>query len=256
MNGLLEYGMLSTKQIQKLYFSNGENGQIDRRTVLRRLRKLAKLKWIIRHKTSSGGEIIWTLGLKGSKFFASEFYLKGINRASLYHDLVVSDMRINLENLQVCSHWKSSHFLRYKINLKKNPYTREPDSIPDWLFSMKLKSRAVTIAMEVELNFKGSRRQSRVFEMYSEKKIDHIWYIVPNLRFGYKVLKVLREFGKRDKSTWVFFSTIDDIKTNPKMTKVYYLGGQTTLEKLCGLDAHPLAHSVGTNVLEKQCLSA
>jgi hypothetical protein len=255
LNGLLEYGLLSTKQIQRLYFSSGKDGKIDRRTVLRRLRKLAKLRWIVRHKTSSGGEIIWTLGLKGSKLLASDFYLKGINRASLYHDLTVSDMRINLEHLKVCSHWKSSHLLRYRINLKKNPYLREPDSIPDWLFSMKLKSRPVTVAMEVELNFKGSRRQSKVFEMYSNKKIDHIWYIVPNIRFGQKVLKVLREFG-RNKSTWVFFSTIDDIKSDPKMAKVFYLGGQTTLEKLCGFDAHPPAHTVGNNELLQSRLSA
>ncbi len=85
MNGLLEYGLLSTKEV-------------DRRTVLRRLGKLTKLKWFIRHKVSYGREIIWTLELKGSQFLARELYLKGINRSTLYHDLTVSEMKISFKN--------------------------------------------------------------------------------------------------------------------------------------------------------------
>lgn len=254
--GLLNYGLLSTRQIQLLFFTSTKLGLVDRRTVLRRLRILSKKKWIIRHKTSRGGEIIWTLNSKGAKYLESEFYLKGINRASLYHDLVVSDMRIELDQLNICSYWQSSHYLRFKVNLKKNPYARAPDSIPDWLFSMKLRSRSSTIAMEVELNFKGVRRQLKVFEMYNNKNIDHIWYLVPTKRFGEKILKVAHEFMRKENSTWVFFSIIDEVKLEVKTTKIYFLGGDTTLSSLCGLDADPLAHTVSNEQSLQKSLSA
>ncbi len=63
LKSLLSYGLLSSKQIKDLHFSG-----VDKRTVLRRLRKLTKAKWILRHVTSRGGEIIWTLSLKGANY--------------------------------------------------------------------------------------------------------------------------------------------------------------------------------------------
>lgn len=192
---LLSFGFLSSEQIHKLLFKD-----VNKRTMLRRLRILKKKKVIDRFVSSKGGMILWTLTSKQVNRMGSDFVMKNINRSTLDHDLSVNDLRIQFELKNLGSSWRSSHYLRFKASAGRRPQERLPETIPDWLVTLKGR----VFAIEVEINFKGIKRMERVLSLYAEKKsIQHIWYFVPSVEMREKLLRLAQRYslirGKRRK---------------------------------------------------------
>jgi hypothetical protein len=242
--GLEEFGFLSTSQIKKLFFKN-----LDKRTMLRRLRILKKNKLIKVLTHFDRGEMIWTLTTKGARSIHTEIYIKGLNKNTLAHDLLCSDVRIKFEEQDFGSNWVNSHKFRLKAHLGRSNPNRYEDTIPDWLVQFNTTKGKKWMALEIELNFKGKGRMSRLFDLYAKKEsIHHLWYFVPNRSMGEKILNASigqtnQDFESMPK-TWVLYSLIDDVKSNPSDFKINFLGGEVQSSRL--LLAHPNAHSVST----------
>ena len=202
---LLSYGFLSSEQIKKLLFP-----ETNKRTMLRRLRILNKKKILIRFESSKGGTILWTLSRSQVLQMGSEFVMKSINRSTLTHDLLVNDLRIQFEQKGIGSSWKSGHYFRFKASLGKGPEERLPDTIPDWIVTIRNK----VCALEVELSLKSTSRIQRVFNLYTRKEsIAHLWYFVPNEKMRQRLLRIALPYEKYRGKGWFKVSLLRDLET-------------------------------------------
>lgn len=200
---LLSFGFLSSEQIHKLLFKD-----VNKRTMLRRLRILKKKKVLERFVSSKGGLILWTLTSKQVNRMGSDFVMKNINRSTLDHDLLVNDLRIQFELKNLGSSWRSSHYLRFKASAGRKPLDRLPETIPDWLVTLKGK----VFAIEVELHFKGIKRMERVLSLYAEKKsIQHLWYFVSSIEMREKLLRLAQRYVLTRGKTWIKVSLLSEI---------------------------------------------
>lgn len=200
---LLSFGFLSSEQIKKLLFKD-----VNKRTMLRRLRTLKNKKVLERFESSKGGMVLWTLNPKQVSKMGSDFVMKNINRSTLAHDLCVNDLRIQFELKGIGSAWRSSHYLRFKASNGKRPLDRLPETIPDWLVTLNGK----VFAIEVELNFKGIKRMERVLSLYAEKKsIQHLWYFVPSVEMREKLLRLAQRYALMRGKSWVKVSLLSEI---------------------------------------------
>ena len=192
---LLSYGFLSSEQIKKLLFPN-----VDKRTMLRRLRILKKKKVLTRFESSKGGTVLWTLTSREASRMGSDFVLRNINRSALEHDLLVNDLRIQFETSGIGRSWRSSHYLRFKASQALKLVERLPETIPDWLVTIDEK----VCALEVELNFKGVLRMERVFNLYADKKSIHqLWFFVPTEKMRQKLLFLANGYRTYRGKDWV-----------------------------------------------------
>ena len=203
---LLSYGFLSSEQVKKLLFP-----ETNKRTMLRRLRILNKKKILVRFESSKGGTVLWTLSRTHVLSMGSEFVMKSVNRNTLIHDLLVNDLRIQFDQKGVGSSWKSGHYFRFKASLGKNPEERLPDTIPDWIVTIKNK----IYALEVELNLKSTARIQRVLNLYSRKEsIAHLWYFVPNEKMRQRLLKIALPYERYRGKDWFKVSLLKNVETS------------------------------------------
>jgi hypothetical protein len=214
---LSEFGFLSTSQINRLVFEG-----VSKHTVLRRLRKLKRKKLIDFVSSYKSGEKIWSASNKTLRSFGIEPYMKSVNKNSLEHDLLCNEVRMNLERLNYGESWISSHVLKSRANLGKNPYDRGLDSIPDWLVNFNFSKGIRMSALEVELHFKGKRRTQKVFEVYAHRKsTSHIWYMVPNEAFAQKVIECAHSFYHDRSDHWVMVSLIKEVQNHFKNARIF-----------------------------------
>jgi len=200
---ILSFGFLSSEQIHKLLFMD-----VNKRTMLRRLRILKKKKVIDRFVSSKGGMVLWTLTSKQVSRMGSDFVMKNINRSTLAHDLLVNDLRIQFELKNLGSSWRSSHYLRFKASAGRRPQERLPETMPDWLVTLQGR----VFAIEVELNFKGIKRMERVLSLYAEKKsIQHLWYFVPSEQMRTQLIKLAQRYALTRGKSWVKVSLLSEI---------------------------------------------
>lgn len=246
LEGLSGYYLLSTKQIQSLYFQN-----INTRTVLRRLRLLRGQEYLRRFKFGVNGECVWSLGKKAEKILAKDIKIHGINRNSLEHDLKTNDLRIDLESKKIGSNFISGFCLRHQASANKSPYNRSPETIPDWIFSMRMTSGAKIIALECELNYKGKRRMHYVFERYYKKSsIHHLWYVVPTESFKRKLLKIYKEYPLKKSDNYLFVSTFSEFEKSLDEMIFSTIKADVSVKKICSAHAHRPEYRVGN--LQKQ----
>ncbi len=240
LSGLNDFYLLSTRQIQELYFNS-----INIKTVLRRLRLLKTHGYLRRFKTGVNGECIWSLGKNAEDIMAQEIKIKGINRNSLVHDLKANDLRINLESKKLGNNFTSGYLLRHKASSNKSPYDRTPETIPDWIFSMKTKNGIRIIALECELTYKGKRRMNDVFERYHNKKsINHLWYVVPTESFKVKLLNIFKNFPYKKSDSYLWVSTFSELEKSLDEMCFSTIKGEVMIKKICNIPAHRGDHRV------------
>ena len=190
---LESFGVLSTQQIRELVFKG-----IETRTVLRRLRLLKQRGYLLSSEGLPNGGLIWVLSKKGALLFNIESETKPINRNTLQHDVIVSDIRIQLERLGVIASWTPEHILKKKAtktlcNWEKSlAHVEDPPIVPDSLFIIKNhwgEMRAV--ALELELSLKSKSRYKKTFSQYKKKKeLWCVWYVVLNKSVGESLLEL------------------------------------------------------------------
>jgi hypothetical protein len=200
---LSSYGFLTSEQIRKLLFPS-----VDKRTMLRRLRKLKKKKILNRFESARGGTVLWALMPSVVSQMENGFVVRNINRNTLTHDLLVNDVRYKLEQKNVGKSWTSGHYFRFRMSEDKKPKDRIEDTIPDWLVTIDGKM----FALEVELNFKSKARMSDIFRVYQSKKsIAHLWYFVPSESIRQKILKCAQPYLSSRGRDWVKVTLLSEL---------------------------------------------
>ena len=117
----------------------------------------------------ANGGLVWVLSKKGALLFNVEDETKPINRNTLQHDVIVSDVRIQLESLGVIASWTPEHILKKKAtktlcNWEKSlARVEDPPIVPDSLFIIKNhwgEMRAVALELELSLKSKADIKKS------------------------------------------------------------------------------------------------
>jgi DNA-binding Lrp family transcriptional regulator len=206
---LSDFGLLSTKQIQRLVFP-----KIRKTTMLRRLRLLEKRNLIRRIKGLNDGNLCWCLTTVGASSLGIEYPLRHINKNSLEHDITLNEVRLSLKTVSLGENWTSEHVLRAKTWKYKKSNSLEQNIIPDGIFTSKARTGYHAIAVELELSRKSKSRYRKILQSYHKKQhIGLLWYLVSNKNLG-KLLE--QEWNKIDKTNSGFYwSEVHQVLNDP-----------------------------------------
>jgi len=207
---LSHYGMLSSKQINKLLFK-----EIALTTVLRRLRLLER-NGFIKRITGLPNMILWAMTSKALSFGGSEAFKRHWNKNQLDHDHKLNELRLFLEELGISKNWVTEHELRLLTFRKYKIEEAKSKLIPDGIMVVRSGIRNISVAIELELNLKSRSRIEDILERYLEKKeLTSLWYICGSK----SISRAIREVWKRvmkESSLELHLSLFEDVFVRPE----------------------------------------
>lgn len=208
LEALYDFGLLTTPQLERKVF-----GRIRRTTSLRRLRKLEKRGLIARSAGLEKGTLAWSVTTKGGSLIGRSQGYGHVNRNTLEHDILVSEIRLIFEEIGASSGWKSGHLIKKRQS--SNKYWE--GVVPDGILLLPLGESIKPMAIEVELTTKASGRYVNVLREYAMKKsVVAVWYIVSHKTIAKAVMKALasRTYSGRN-GDWVFWTPLDEVLKDP-----------------------------------------
>lgn len=235
-----DFGVLSTAQIQSLFFRNAK-----RTTMLRRLRRLEELKMIQRIRGLSDGSHGWSLTPTGTRSRGLISIGRKLNRHTLEHDVTLGEVRFALERVGIGAGWMPEHRLRNKAGQSRKPGSSAPENIPDGIFSAEAHGKYLAIAVELELHPKSTERYRKTLRAYrSRQNIDVIWYLVPYESLGRKLDRVWAEVSRGYRDKRLRWSLLSEVLKAPESALLYSESGTISLRDLFTLKvpAHGVAH--------------
>ena len=236
---LFENGGLSTSQIQYVLTPHT---QVN--TILRRLRKLEEAGFLEKLHHLSGYERIWILKKKGALEIGRPQVLKrAFNPSTIQHDLLLNDLRFWFYKMGV-KRWVSDVQIRSQLLSKKKKKESPKRLIPDALFVVEDASGVKrSVALELELTAKSSKRYGRIFKNYGQKEnLYALWYLVATEGLGKKIQKVHQEKGLfNEQGLRVFYSVLTDFLFHSEEAFLHDENGQKVrLKKLFFLSKRAL----------------
>ncbi|MBT4762738.1 MAG: hypothetical protein HOO06_13655 [Bdellovibrionaceae bacterium] len=179
---LSKYGVFSTGQIGSKYFMN-----VERSTVLRRLRILKTHGLILNPSTLENGMKVWSVSKMGAELIGAEVPFRYSNRNTALHDVTLSQLRQHLETLITAKNWVSDMQFRRKL-----AQTGELDStVPDGMFNTDIFQEPTRVALELELHPKAHQRYKKVFYDYKfHREVTYIFYVVKHFSILKPVFKI------------------------------------------------------------------
>lgn len=226
---LRDYGLLTTRQVASMHFSN-----IAITTVLRRLRKLEAVSYIQRIIGIESHEVAWALTPKGAVTIGCDTFKRYFRRDCLDHELKLCALRLCLEGAGIAQSWIPEHVIRSQLARRHGLRRMKDRLVPDGLMGVDAGDVKESVAIELELNFKNSRRYHHTFKDYSHKdKIAAVWYVVTLPSLGRSLLKAWNE-ATRFSGTKVSFqwSELSEVMNDPMTAKVHGLKGEMVLGEL------------------------
>lgn len=237
---LYYYGILSSRQMAQWFFPD-----VEKTTVLRRLRRLEKSNYVRRKSALPDGTSIFVIGEKAIQHLGETLPKTSYPVHQLPHEILLSDIRWQLENLEVVKAWMTERTLRSEIK-RQNPWKRGkrylvPDAIIHFHHFLKPDAK---VHLELELSYKSNQRYRERFKNLgcdSTGKEPPIWYLVPTEAFGIRLCALLKKYGGLYATNAVFFTVIQDFKENNLEAILYGYQGQAKLRDVFNLpeETHP-----------------
>lgn len=179
-----KYNILTTKQIQEQIFP-----ELELTTVLRRLRKLERAKYLKRLCRTQSGMTVWGNTNLAVAAFTGMPSASRVNLHTVHHDVMLTDVRRLLENLCTIKDWYDVRAIKYGSlddpfyrDFVQDPhlYRRQEELHPDGLFLALKNGRPKAYALELELNHKSRERYERILRSYRNafaSKIPGFWSV-------------------------------------------------------------------------------
>lgn len=207
---LASFGVLSTRQISKIFFE-----AVAKTTVLRRLRALEKENLIRRAIGLPEGELSWALTTDGLRRLGSGLPPKFVNRNSVEHDILLSALRLSLNSVGLGENWVAEHVLKAK-RLTNQGRSDDFKAVPDGLFTTSFKDRPVSIAVELEIQPKSKDRYRKILERYAYlKNVFAVWYFVRSESLGELLCGIYDDVRSAESDRpQLIWSMIDDALAN------------------------------------------
>lgn len=230
--------ILTTMQIKKEVFK-----EIATTTVLRRLRKLEKAKYIERIEGLPSHELAWALTLKGADVVGYLNPKRNFHRLSLVHDVKLSDLRLMLEGHGIAHSWIPEHEIRSAMARKHGLKRMQSQFVPDGIMSVKYREVMESIVIELELNYKNKNRYRDIFQSYVGKSnVKAVWYFVPSESLGRHLEKLWTKYVGHY-GPWLFWSLVDDVLANGGEATIHYFDKEFVIQEI--FEPLKLAHPSG-----------
>ncbi|MCO5114330.1 MAG: replication-relaxation family protein [Bdellovibrionaceae bacterium] len=230
--------ILTTVQIKKMIFTD-----VATTTVLRRLRKLEKSKYIERIEGLPNHELAWALNLKGADTVGYPNPKRNFHRLSLVHDVKLSDLRLKLEGHGIAHSWIPEHEIRSAMARKHGLKRMQSQFVPDGIMSVKYQGVMESVVIELELHYKNKNRYQDIFQSYIGKNnIKAVWYFVPSESLGKHLEKLWTKYvGNYE--PWFFWSLVDDVFENGGDATTHYFDKKFVIGEI--FEPLTLAHPSG-----------
>lgn len=217
LDALARYGVLSTNQIGELFFSG-----VAHTTLMKRLRLLEKEKWLKRGATLNNAENTFSLGFKARALYPERESNRFTNRSTIHHDVLLSSVRLRLEQLGLAKEWAPEFEIRAKA-LRNQWRSRDEIVIPDGLWIESIHGDFKAIAVELELTVKSRARYLEIFKRHFifSANIFRYFYVVNSVREARRIAEAAQASeGFSAKQLW--FVTVDSIfkDADPKFISV------------------------------------
>ena len=253
---LQSYAILTTRQLATMIFPG-----IAITTVLRRLRALEQGGYIQKIEGLRSTERAWGLTERTAREEPDQPAKVHFPRHSLDHDLKLTDLRILLEGKGIAHSWIPEHEIRAKVARVHGLREAQRKVIPDGIAGVEVEGVKESIAVELELSFKNSRRYWQIFQDYKSKKnLYAVWYVVGSKGIGRHLEKAYKHcyFSGHP---FLFWSVLDDVMRDPITAIIHCAGDTFPVEEIftrkAPAPAHPPAQGVsslepnsGSEVLE------
>lgn len=208
---LAKYSVLSTKQIADSFFPG-----IAHTTVMKRLRILETETLILRCSGLPNAMSAWCLRKNGARLISAEEPLRFLNRNTILHDVMLSELRIALERIGLGDSWTS------ETELKRQSYShsRSNQNVPDGIFIAQKDSFGV-VALELELHAKSHQRYRKLFREYALKdSIRWLWYVVKNESVAACIFKNWNRVRLFEGSPIMIVSILEEVLLNLENAKI------------------------------------
>lgn len=213
---LSSHGILSTELIRVYCFKS-----IDSSTVLRRLRKLEKKGLVKRTLGHESQNVLWSLGIKGSRLARVPMPKSHWNRNLLEHDLNLVSVRLAMEGCGISHSWMPEHQIRSTLFKKHGLRGIKDRLVPDGLMGIDVDGRKESVAIEMEMTLKSKKRIQTTLRRYLEKADVHaIWYLSPNYSILNSIFKQWQLIGGKKQGVKFYVSLLPDVLKNPLETKL------------------------------------
>lgn len=196
--------ILSTRQIATHIFSG-----IQLSTVLRRLRKLEKEKFLLKIEGLPNFERAWAITTKASEQIGKVHRRRNFNPSITKHEVMLSEIYLKFNNLGILRSWipesevRSEKVKIFGLRNLKNM------ALPDGIMGVETSRGIESVAVELELHYKNSGRYKNIFSSYSNKKdLFAVWYFVESRSFGEYLQELHRKttFNIGPKFLWSLYS--------------------------------------------------
>lgn len=243
--GLSSYGMLSTKQVNVIYFKS-----IAITTVLRRLRLLEAGLYVKRLRGLESQDVLWVLTEKGALLAEVAVPKRHWSKSMLNHDFKLLQLRLAMEASGISRLWNPEHEIRAQIFKNNNFRDAKQKVIPDGLMSIERAGFKESVAVELELNLKNAKRYEETFRKYGgNQKIALIWYVAPTKTILKQVLSGWLKVKSLHRVPYLCMSFLDEVMKDPLQARLI---GETNIRKIGEFwtvygtrkSAHPPAHRV------------
>lgn len=215
---LAKFGVLSTHQIQELYFPG-----VSHTTLMKRLRLLEKGNYLRRGVTLKDQTNTWVLGSQGKRLTQIDTLGTFTNRNTIDHDVFITQVRIKLESLGLAQNWVPEFQMKSEV-FRNNRYRNAKSRlIPDGIMVELISQVPCAIAIELELTRKSKLRYRRIFDQYAGKNtLGYIWYFVPSIKDAEFIYKVSQQSLLFRESHKLLFSVLSEFleSKNPKIFSV------------------------------------
>lgn len=242
--------ILTTAQIHREIFPG-----VATTTVLRRLRKLERQKFIDRIEGLPNHELAWALAPKGAGAIGCADFKRRFHRLALVHDVKLAGLRLALEGHGIARSWIPEHEIRFAMARKHGVKRMKSQSVPDGIMGVSYKGVMESVAIELELHYKNKDRYRDTFQSYQWKKnIKAVWYLVPSESLGRHMERLWRKYVGQV-GPWLLWSLVDDVLANPGIAATHYF--DKSFELGCLFEPRAPAHTGGSGVSrESDAISA
>lgn len=244
---LSKYGMLSTKQVGQLVFKS-----IATTTVLRRLRLLEAGFYVKRIRGLESQDVLWVLQNRGAILAEVEVPKRHWSKNMLSHDFKLLSLRLALEASGISQNWTPEHLIRSNV-FKKNGFRAAKEKlIPDGLMGIEVNGFSQSVAVELELTMKDTKRYEQIFRRYTDKRELHaIWYVGTTDGIVNLVYRTWRKVKSLYRLPNLYVSYLDEVMKDPLKARLLSEGepkliGNIWIPKLIEVTAHSPAQGVSS----------
>lgn len=235
---MFDYGILTSRQMSLWFFTG-----VRKTTVMRRLRRLEKGKYIRKRGTQPDGTAVYLIGETGAKYLGEGLQHTTYPFHQIEHEIQVADLRWRLESLGVVKSWMTERTLRSEI-MKRNP-SRERSKIvvPDALILFRdFLIPSGKVKLEMELHMKSNGRYQQRFRYFDQSAI-FTWYVVKTNSCGDKILRLVDQYARTGAKSCIGYSSLEELESFGMEAKLHRLGSSAALKDILLLKDHP-AHGV------------